>query len=363
MEFVLDTNVIFNDFHLEGAKIKNLCESIKSTEDSVWIPAIVVDESINKYGERLRDCKLKTDGGISDLRRLIRRDVGVSPISDEFIRKESEDYAGRFKKQLHKLDIQIIPYPKISHQELVRRDLSRKKPFQTSGKGYRDALIWECVKSLCEQSTELLDIPQIVFVNKNYKDFGEKDYSLHPDLKEDLKNKGVSEGYVKIVEDIDTVIKDHIKPQQKVLKDVLTKLNNNKCYKDIDLHPEIEGRTIKYLTNRNFDYDESPFGQEFENPSIVGVDEPSYEVTDVRQISDDEVLIEIDVNVDCEFDFFIFKSDAMCMDEDELPYIWDNDWNRHYMAASKSASLKLKVSLIVDKSFSEVLSDEIEIVS
>ena len=69
------------------------------------------------------------------------------------------------------------------------------------------------------------------------------------------------------------------------------------------------------------------------------------------------------IDVECEFDFYIFKSDAICMDEDELPTIWDNDWNKHYMAASDTALVKLKMSLIVDAGFSEILSDDMEIVS
>ncbi|MBB4038234.1 putative nucleic acid-binding protein [Dysgonomonas hofstadii] len=362
MKVVLDTNIIFGDFHLKGAKIKNLCESTKSIGGTVYIPELVIDESINKYKEQLQLGNSKIDKGISDLKRLIGKTVFDNPITDEYIIKEVEEYQKEFRKQIKKLGINIIPYPTIKHKELVKRDLARKKPFQESGKGYRDALIWENVKSLCEKSPELFDIPKIVFINKNYKDFCEKDFSLHPDLKEDLVNNGLQEGSVRIVEEIDIFVNDYIKPQQKILKSILTKLNKNKRYNDIDLNSEIEDRVIKYLSHREFDYEESPFRQEFENPSVVSVDEPSYTVTDVRQISEDEILIEIDVDVDCEFDFFIFKSDAMCMDEDELPYIWNNDWNKHYMAASKTIPVKLKMSLIVDTAFNEILSDDIEIV-
>ncbi len=181
-------------------------------------------------------------------------------------------------------------------------------------------------------------------------------------MKEDLANNGFQEDYVRIVEEIDIFIDDYVKPQQKVFKSILTELNENKQYNDIDLNSEIEDRVIKYLSHREFDYEESPFRQEFENPSVVGVDEPSFTVTDVRQISEEEILVEINVDVDCEFDFFIFKSDAVCMDEDELPYIWDNDWNKHYMAASKTVPIRLKMSLIVNAAFDEILSDDIEII-
>lgn len=361
MKVILDTNIIFSDFHLKGARIKNLCESVKSTGDTVYIPEVVVDESINKYREKTRECKLKIDRGISDFKRLTGKDVEDNPISDEFILKESEKYARSFRKQLQELGIKIIPYPSISHQELVKRDLARKKPFQETGKGYRDALIWESVKSICEKSLSLFENPKIIFVNKNHKDFCEEGL-LHPDLKEDLVNNGINEDYVRVIEDIDIFIKEYIKPKQKILKNIQEELNANKQYNGIYLNTEINNRITEFLLHREFDYEESPFRQEFENPSVVGINEPSFTVMEVRQISEEEFFVEVKIDVDCEFNFFIFKSDAMCMDEDELPYIWDSDWNKHYMAASKTIPIKLKVTLIVNSSFEAVLSDDIEII-
>ena len=361
MKVILDTNIIFSDFHLKGARIKNLCESVKSTGDTVHIPEVVVDESINKYREKTRECKLKIDRGISDFKRLTGKDVEDNPISDEFILKESEKYARSFKKQLQELGIKIIPYPSISHQELVKRDLARKKPFQETGKGYRDALIWESVKSICEKSLSLFENPKIIFVNKNHKDFCEEGL-LHPDLKEDLVNNGINEDYVRVIEDIDIFIKEYIKPKQKILKNIQEELNANKQYNGIYLNTEINNRITEFLLHREFDYEESPFRQEFENPSVVGINEPSFTVMEVRQISEEEFFVEVKIDVDCEFNFFIFKSDAMCMDEDELSYIWDSDWNKHYMAASKTIPIKLKVTLIVNSSFEAVLSDDIEII-
>lgn len=361
MKVILDTNIIFSDFHLKGARIKNLCESVKSTGDTVHIPEVVVDESINKYREKTRECKLKIDRGISNFKRLTGKDVEDNPISDEFILKESEKYARSFKKQLQELGIKIIPYPSISHQELVKRDLARKKPFQETGKGYRDALIWESVKSICEKSLSLFENPKIIFVNKNHKDFCEEGL-LHPDLKEDLVNNGINEDYVRVIEDIDIFIKEYIKPKQKILKNIQEELNANKQYNGIYLNTEINNRITEFLLHREFDYEESPFRQEFENPSVVGINEPSFTVMEVRQISEEEFLVEVKIDVDCEFNFFIFKNDAMCMDEDELPYIWDSDWNKHYMAASKTIPIKLKVTLIVNSSFEAILSDDIEII-
>lgn len=293
--------------------------------------------------------------------RLTGKKVYDNSIVDTFISNEIKDYTKIIHGQIKKLGIKTIPYPTVAHNDLVKRDLARKRPFQESGKGYRDALIWASVINICEKPSDIFNEPKLIFINKNHKDFCKPDFSLHPDLKEDLVNNGINENHIRVVEDIDIFLNNYIKPKQKILEDILDELNAHKQYKGIDLNNETKNRLSKFLLHRDFS-ENSPFRQEFENPSIAGIDEPSIEVTDVRQISNDEVLIEMNVEVDCEFDFYIFKSDAMCMDEDELPYIWNNDWNKHYMAASKSVTLTLKIFFIVDSSFSEVLSDEIDII-
>jgi hypothetical protein len=360
MKVILDTNIIFSDFHLKGAKIKSLCESVKLTGDTVHIPKVVVDESVNKYWEKILECKLVIDREMSNFKRLTGRVVGDNPISKEFTLEEFRQYKDIFEKRLRELGINIIPYPSISHQELVKRDLARKKPFQETGKGYRDALIWESVKSICEESLSLFENPKIIFVNKNHKDFCEKGL-LHPDLKEDLVNNGINEDDVRVIEDIEIFIREYIKPKQKILKKIQEKLNTNKQHNKIDLNTEINNRITDFLLHREFDHEESPFRQEFENPFVADLGEPSFTVTEVRQISEEKILVEVEVEVNCYFDFFIFKSDAICMEEDELPYIWDSDWNKHYMAASKAMPVRLKVTLIVNSSFEEILSDNIEI--
>ena len=58
--------------------------------------------------------------------------------------------------------------PQVSHADLVERDLSSRKPFSPTGKGYRDALIWESVVELC---TDLTDADTLIFVTDNKSDF------------------------------------------------------------------------------------------------------------------------------------------------------------------------------------------------
>ena len=64
----------------------------------------------------------------------------------------------------------------------MTRDLARKKPFSSSGSGYRDALIWLSLVSLLGESSEA---ENAAFITRNSKDFGEAP-RLHEDLLSDL---------------------------------------------------------------------------------------------------------------------------------------------------------------------------------
>jgi hypothetical protein len=55
----------------------------------------------------------------------------------------------------------IAPFPSISHEEVVERALARKKPFATSGTGYRDFLIRRTV--VAEAATGHFEVVFISF--------------------------------------------------------------------------------------------------------------------------------------------------------------------------------------------------------
>jgi hypothetical protein len=52
--------------------------------------------------------------------------------------------------------VESLPAPSVEHEALLRRDTERRKPFQVSGKGYRDALTWESVLQLLRNGSRVL---------------------------------------------------------------------------------------------------------------------------------------------------------------------------------------------------------------
>jgi hypothetical protein len=97
-------------------------------------------------------------------------------------------YEGVLKDLFRDLSAQILQYPAVSHEDLVKRALAPAKRFVESGRGYRDALIWHSFVELLETGSD-----DLVFVSQNSDDWcGNRKDGFHPGLIRELQDKGVS---------------------------------------------------------------------------------------------------------------------------------------------------------------------------
>lgn len=199
-----------------------MCSTAVSCGIDVMVPAVVVDEFVNQYKEEAEKIPAEIEK-LSKKIRLVDPDRKIPNIIDNNeIDVLTKNYRSILETRLKELNIKIIPYPVISHQQVVARDLQRRRPFQNSGKGYRDTLIWESVLSQAKPSDKFFTDPQIIFINKNTKDFFEGN-TLHSHLADDLKNIGISDNDFKIFDDLSKVAKEYISPRQEQQKQLLEK--------------------------------------------------------------------------------------------------------------------------------------------
>jgi len=101
----------------------------------------------------------------------------------------------------------IIGYPDTPHEDLVKRAMARRKPFNENGVGYRDSLIWETTLSLATR----LDT-QVILLSKNTNDFGDDERELHPDLIEDLADLELPRDKVILVSSLEDFVNAYIDP-------------------------------------------------------------------------------------------------------------------------------------------------------
>lgn len=358
MKIVIDTNIIHNDFFLKNAQIISLCETAKICGIQVLVPQIVIDEVVNHYREKIDAANKDLEKAKSSLSFFYPDESVGDYFSSDKAAQLLKDYRDELIKRLEELGITIIPYPKISHEELVKRDLARRKPFQESGKGYRDALIWESVYNNIEK---IDNNPDVVFINKNTKDFFEKD-KLHPDLITDIKKKGLSPLSLEVHTDISKVIDKHIKPLQKTLDDLKTQYVGKDCIGSIDINSYIIDKIAYYIPNGlidNIPYFQSGMGRYMENVDIYKISDSKCQITDIRILNDSQIIVDVDSTILLDYFAYLHKSDSYLFDDKDMPNIVDYNLNRHYMEVQDSIKLPIKISLIVDEKLNNIDSHSV----
>lgn len=180
MFVVLDSSIIRQDLRFSTNASRVLLGNHRVVPVTLAVPDVVVDEVTNLYREKLITAAISLREAHKEMKWLApgSPDLGELPAVEpdtvkyrEFLLKQISDAGGR-----------TLPYPQISHQKIVKRELQRRKPFKKDGSGYRDLLIWESLRQLTWSGHE-----RIAFITANVRDFI-TDARLHEDLAADILN-------------------------------------------------------------------------------------------------------------------------------------------------------------------------------
>jgi len=183
MKVIIDTTALVSDLRLGGSHFATFLQWLKAERYELVVPAVCVEETVNKFAERLAELLKSARRAERDLRALLATGDPLLRSPDE--KQEIARYRLFLSTHLAKVGARIAAFPSISHEAVVERALARKKPFAISGTGYRDFLIWRTV--VAEADTGHFEV---VFITNNARDFAEGT-KLHPDLRADLRSSGV----------------------------------------------------------------------------------------------------------------------------------------------------------------------------
>lgn len=166
---VLDTNILYGDFDLRSNDLRKVIKICSLYSVDVCIPQIVLDECLGQYEieflKALDDFK-KSHKNIQ--RVLLDKYINRYDISELFenISVRKELYSQQLEKFIEDKSIRVLPYPNVSHQDVVKWMYECKHPFTEKSKerGYKDFLLAKTV-------VESLPSEKIVIYTKNIKDF------------------------------------------------------------------------------------------------------------------------------------------------------------------------------------------------
>lgn len=362
--YVIDTNFIHLDYFLRGTFITALARSASKLNHAVYMPQVVFDELCKQYYEEID----KLESSFNSVQKGLYKLTPAKYQSSDFdFQKQKTDYEQILTQRCQDLGIWILDYPDVSHRDMVKRELSKRKPFKDSIKGYRDALIWETVlkagKGLRKNDT-------LVLLTNNTDDFAKpKDKAnLHPDLLDDCKEKSIPNNKIQLISDFKPFINNEIIPAFDKLNDSYDELQKYLSVGNIDLR-DVEK---KYLDRNSlqhlFDYYTMPgpipyAPGYYENIWLHYAAPHQMRVMDVRKVTDSDVLITVQLEFDFYVDVMIFKGDLALIDDRSMPVIYDRNANDHYVAATDSGQMTVQLDILTDTDFQKINNIDEQVLS
>jgi hypothetical protein len=193
----------------------------------LWVPEVVIQEAVRHYSAQLDLHLQKLADEEEALSKLSFGGDHDSDIGDfRFYTADHRckvaalkaGYEQRLRKRLSQARATILPLPRMSHQEMLRRALLEQKPFRSKGEGpkkgpdgYRDMLIWA---SVAEHSSACLNTSDtLILVTGNHGDFCDGGRNLDIVARELLADLGDAAPTVYRLKDLDTLAEKHLPAQ------------------------------------------------------------------------------------------------------------------------------------------------------
>lgn len=355
---VLDSTVFIADYWLRSPSFVLFREFLKKAHTTLVVPQVVLEEVINHHREDVEIVRSELRRAHREIARLlphfsIKEDYGAAIYKAQ----QKVSYKEFLNSELKGLGTLLLDYSEIPHKDVVSRDLRRKRPFQQSGKGYGDTLLWETVLRNCVKKGAVT-----VLISQNRKDFCGPDGKIHKDLELDLFKLVGSERGVEFYNDLPQFTDAHVVPFLAKRKDFAI-LVENKKFPGLDLEVISEQNTDLIIEAIN------------NSPSCMIGDPDSYEpevdvvsipkemrVVEISEILNELLLVVFEFQAEVAFIYFLPKSDYFTMSEKESASIAivDADWNESVMQVESTGSVDLKCRLTFNTETRKVESFEVE---
>jgi hypothetical protein len=318
MIIIPDTSSVRTDYHLSGMMWKLLLANASLAGFTMAWSEVVLLELANRFREKIFKEVHDSHQSLQSIRELTGIDLTES-IPQDFGQEELANYNRILRRNVRKYGGKILKLPNISHRKLITRDLQRRKPFKSSGVGYRDALIWETIlHQLYTQKDE------IAFITENKTDFATSTGSLHDELQEDVIAVGRAVSSVRLYSSVPEFVEQELIPKLPAPHGrFLTYLR--KAHPTCDLAGVLEKSLEMPLLEKPIEMEDQTFRWTIEDPSIVTVSNiTNVEIIDDRIVSNSR-LLEFRCQAECEIFCCIDRSEYLLWNKRRRPAALDFD--------------------------------------
>lgn len=355
MIIILDTNIFVRDYRLNGKDFRLFFDGIAKVQSNLCLPTIVLEEVENKFKEELASQIEQTNKPIRKLSRLLNRDVLLN-VQNHQLQKEAIAYREYLLETLTDVDVTLLPYPVVSHEEIVRRALDRKRPFDSRGSvGYRDFLIWcNVLEALAQYQAP------VIFITQNTSDFMEAD-GPHQDLLVDLEQRGIPSDRLIFCNSLDSFNSKFIVPALAKIDTLRLRIQNGTSA-SFDIRDWLSRNIIDLVGEDVIKYAGAAIPEECGSASAQVKSIKSIEINDLRQMVSGDIYIQveatlnIDINLTIRWEDYVNFEEAkdLCGEVDEpFSYSW----------VDLEEEFRVSFSMFLESDLKRVLDAELEIVS
>ncbi|MFA6391181.1 MAG: PIN domain-containing protein [Patescibacteria group bacterium] len=180
MNIILDSTELKDNYYLDTPRFQALFAYLKKTKSKLFIPDIVISETIKNFSKEIDDCK-----DIEKSLKEFKKKLKISTSSEITLKNnEVTGYKKRLLKIVENKNIEIIDNLScpVLVPQIISRSLNNKPPFHSTKKysdiGFRDFIIWEEVKFARNKCNDLC------FISNDRNAFGDSD-ELHEELRKE----------------------------------------------------------------------------------------------------------------------------------------------------------------------------------
>jgi len=349
---LIDSCIYCADIHGSGASTTIFTEGVERLNFTLLVPEIIRDEVLNKYHQLLSSCITKYQNSTHNIQMFTGHwpKLDFPEINDQSI---EERFTKSFPYSIEKSQVSLLPYPQTNHQTLAIRAISKKKPFNEKGTGYRDCLICETIKEFFISNEDA----KLTFVTMNHRDFLDNG-KLHPEILEDFQSCGIDPSRIETFQNIGEFNKKYFLPRLTELDSLLedfrtgkeTRFNvNNWVQNDLStlLNDDEWAEVIAGIPHLS---------------SYVSKCEPSLKVSydDVRQLPSEDVLLSLSITLHVELQISFDGQDYDRDYEGMCELVGEPEGYLGYCTTWIPVETTIALSLVLDKDTFTVKSAQVD---
>ena len=346
MNIVFDTTETFADLLLKGPNFVLLRSYIARNSAKLFVPSLVVEETINHYQEHLAQHVKSAKAEMRSVENMMTSDKGL-PVIEVNVEECVEEFRAYLEKQIKWLGGKVIGFDNVTVDSLLSRSLERRKPFDGEGrKGFRDALLWETV--LHEIIKPHGTGAKVALISKNSKDFG-KNEVFADELKRDCVAAGASEDAVALYNGLPAFVEKEIKPQLEKLDAIFEAIRDEGEFHEfepsnffLENEPSIECEINSHLRLRSSS--SLAISDIFNSLKLNDLETSGseWEVADVWKVDEDRLACGLDFTIPAKIECHENK-EGYYPDGDE---VFSHEWEEEFVG---DATLKIGMIVILNK--------------